>query len=92
MIPTQARVVGYLNLFILLLILFIALYPTIIFTFIGGEGLGVIFLGLVVWGLVNFIRFRKTKEVNKWDSVLLFLPVINFVVIVILIGIAVGME
>lgn len=92
MIPTQARIIGYLNLFILLLILFVALNPTVLVIFIGGVGLGIIFLGLIVWGLVNFIRFRKTQEASKWDSALLLLPVINFVVIVALISVAVGME
>lgn len=92
MIPTQARAIGYLNLLILLMILFIAWNPYVLFAFIGGAGLSIIFLGLVVWGLVNFIRFRNTYEISKWDRTLLLIPVINFVLILALIGVAIGMD
>ena len=92
MIPTQARAIGYLNLLILLLILFIAFNPIILIALIGGAGLSIIFFGLATWGLINFIRFRKTEELSKWNHALLLFPVINFVAIVVLIGIALGME
>jgi hypothetical protein len=83
----KARFVSYINLFILLLFVFLTIYGTFLITSVIGGASALLFIMLlilvfIIWGVVNVFKHFKRKTLSSWEWVLLSIPVINLVLLI----------